>query len=414
MRVAHLSLTDFRNYHVAEVPLRPGLNLLLGRNGQGKTNLVEAISYFDSLGSHRVSNESALIRSGANAAIARMKVSVEDREVLLEMQLNRDKPNRAQVNRNPVRPREVTRWFSSVLFAPEDLTLVKGDPATRRRFLDDSVISRNPVFAKVVSEYEKVVKQRSALLKSARAGSNRSALDSTLDIWDSQLIELGTSIMLARRSLVSALEEPFRAAYDTIVQHDHFPHISLTESVPTVLEKQRVSRETFEKASLSDAELPENSTLIQRAPIGTHQLDGVSRETLAREFRNALTKVRRQEFDRGTTLIGPHRDDALFELNHLPVKGYASHGESWSFALALRLGIATLLRDELPSGDPVIILDDVFAELDLRRREALMTAVSHFEQVIVTAAVEEDLPDANWHRIHIQSGTLVSIGHDDG
>ena len=157
MRVTHLSLNDFRNYRVAEVPLKAGLNLIVGRNGQGKTNLAEAISYFDSLSSHRVSSESALIRAQANAAIARMKVSVDDREVLLEMQLNRDKPNRAQVNRNPVRPREVTRWFSSVLFAPEDLSLVRGDPSTRRRFLDDSVVSRNPVFASVISDYDRVV-----------------------------------------------------------------------------------------------------------------------------------------------------------------------------------------------------------------------------------------------------------------
>lgn len=414
MRVTHLSLNDFRNYRVAEVALNAGLNLIVGRNGQGKTNLAEAISYFDSLNSHRVSSESALIRSGASAAIVRMKVSVEHREVLLEMQLNRDKPNRAQVNRNAVRPREVTRWFSSVLFAPEDLSLVRGDPATRRRFLDDSVISRNPVFASVISDYERVVKQRSALLKSARSSGNRQALESTLDIWDAQLVELGTTIVLARRSLVVALEEPLRTGYAAIVQHDHYPRITLVESVATALGKYGVSRETSTPDSSSGPELAEGLISKDAGAGASDQSVDVSRETLIREFRDALMKVRHQEFDRGITLIGPHRDDALFELNHLPVKGYASHGESWSFALALRLGIATLLRDELPSGDPVIILDDVFAELDVLRREALMSEVSRFEQVIVTAAVEEDLPDADWHRIRIKSGTVVENGLIDG
>lgn len=414
MRVTHLSLSDFRNYQVAEVPFEAGLNLIVGRNGQGKTNLAEAISYFDSLGSHRVSSESALIRSGANAAIARMRVSVEDRDVLLEMQLNRDKPNRAQVNRNPVRPREVMRWFSSVLFAPEDLSLVKGDPATRRRFLDDSVISRNPVFASVISDYERVVKQRSALLKSARSSGNRSALESTLDVWDTQLVELGVTIMLARRSLVAAIEAPLRAGYAAIVQHDHQPRVTLIESVAVSLEKHNVSRETFTHASAAGKDLSATPVLPNGEPTNPSDAEDVSRETLVREFRNALVKIRRQELDRGITLIGPHRDDALFELNQLPVKGYASHGESWSFALALRLSIATLLRDELPSGDPVIILDDVFAELDVLRREALMTEVSKFEQVIVTAAVEEDLPGGDWHRIRVKSGSVIEVGLSDG
>lgn len=414
MRVTHLSLSDFRNYQTAEVPFEAGLNLIVGRNGQGKTNLAEAVSYFDSLGSHRVSSESALVRSGAAAAIARMKVSVDDRDVLLEMQLNRDKPNRAQVNRNPVRPREITRWFSSVLFAPEDLSLVKGDPATRRRFLDDSVISRNPVFASVIADYERVVKQRSALLKSARSSGNHSALESTLDVWDTQLVELGVTIMLARRSLVAAIDAPLRAGYAAIVQHDHQPRITLTESVAQMFEKHNVSRETTAQTSSLAPKAPKPLVLAIEEPSVLGGGGDVSRETLIGEFRDALLRVRRQEFDRGTTLIGPHRDDALFELNQLPVKGYASHGESWSFALALRLSIATLLRDELPSGDPVIILDDVFAELDVLRREALMAEVSKFEQVIVTAAVEEDLPEGDWHRIRIKSGTVIEGGLTDG
>ncbi len=418
MRVAHLSLGDFRNYQVAEVPFGPGLNLVVGRNGQGKTNLVEAIAYFAGLSSHRVTSESALIRVGAEAAVARMRVGVGEREVLLEVQLNRGRPNRAQVNRNGVKPRELTRWFSCVVFAPEDLLLVRGDPAVRRRFLDEAVVARVPSFSAVLSDYERVVRQRTALLKSGRHG-NRAAIEATLQVWDEQLVSLGVEIMLARRALVSALSEPIRRSYAAIVQHDHSPRVSLAESVYSHLRKSDVSRETSssypgaqrETAGPGETAEPSSATVSQASmPIDTTVPTGsVSRETLLSEFREAVRASRSQEFDRGVTLVGPHRDDALFELNGLPVKGYASHGESWSYALALRLALADLLREESPSGDPVIILDDVFAELDARRRAALMSEVSRFEQVIVTAAVEEDVPSANWQVVRIAAGAVLDV-----
>lgn len=389
MRVTHLSLSEFRNYEVAEVPFKAGPNLIVGRNGQGKTNLVEAIAYFASLSSHRVTGDAAMMRAGSTTAVARMKVAVEDRDVLLEMQLNRDKANRAQINKNAVRPRELTRWFSCVVFAPEDLALVKGDPSTRRRFLDEAVAARNPVFAGVLSDYDRVVRQRTTLLKSARFNSGSGAVESTLAVWDDQLVELGVRIMDARRSLIRALGDPLAKGYASIVEHDHLPRLSLIESVTHSIEKHSVSRET-----------------PQAPPI---LATNVSRETLTAQFRKALTAVRHQELDRGVTLVGPHRDDVLFELNDLPVKGYASHGESWSFALALRLSVAKLLREESPSGDPVIILDDVFAELDARRRTALMAEVAGFEQVIVTAAVEGDVPEGQWHRVRIEAGTVLGV-----
>lgn len=396
MRVTHLSLSDFRNYRVAEVPFDAGLNLVIGRNGQGKTNLAEAIAYFAGLDSHRVSSDAALIRVGSDAAIVRMKVAVGERDVLLEVQLNRDRPNRAQVNRNPVRPRELTRWFSCVVFAPEDLLLVRGDPGVRRRFLDEAVVARHPSFSGILADYERVVRQRTTLLKTARSG-NRSSVEATLGIWDEQLVELGVRIMLARRSLVLSLTEPLRRGYEAIVQHDHNPSITLSESLETVLVKHGVSRETFDSRGV---------------PSGASDLenDDVSRETLASRFREALRLSRRQEMERGVTLLGPHRDDAVFELNGLPVKGYASHGESWSYALALRLALAGLLREESPSGDPVIILDDVFAELDAHRREALMSEVSRYEQVIVTAAVENDVPTGEWRTVRIESGAVIEGG----
>lgn len=438
MRVTHLSLSDFRNYRSAEVSLDRGPNLVIGRNGQGKTNLAEAIAYFAMLGSHRVTSDSALIRAGEDSAVARMRVAVDDRDVLLEMQLNRDRANRAQINRNAAKPRELTRWFSCVVFAPEDLSLVRGDPGIRRRFLDEAVVARQPSFAGVIADYERVVRQRTALLKSARGSANRTAIDATLEIWDEQLADLGTRIMLARRALVRSLAEPLRSGYAAIVQHDHEPRVSLMESVESALEKQGVSRETSHVESEASQTVGsrgegdsrpvresgegdvsrETSAVLSNAPGAedAEHLARVSRETLLSRFRAAIASVRRQEFERGVTLVGPHRDDALFELNGLPVKGYASHGESWSFALALRLAFASLLREESPSGDPVIILDDVFAELDVRRRNALMSEVARFEQVIVTAAVEEDVPAGEWNRVLIEAGRVVEGGgaHAEG
>lgn len=392
MRVSHLSLSDFRNYVTAEVPFLPGQNLVVGRNGQGKTNLVEAIAYFATLTSHRTHGDTALIRAGAESAIMRMRVGVDDREVLLEAQLNSGKPNRAQVNRNAVRPRELTRWFSCVVFAPEDLMLIRGEPGVRRRFLDEAVIARQPSFAAVIAEYERVVKQRTALLKATRARSSGGAVDDTLDIWDSKLIDLGSRIMFARRALCDALETPLHDAYEAIVEQDHLPTLALSESVHHARDRS-VSRETS---------VPRDEQVEARA--------SVSRETLAIEFAEALRLVRDQERERAVTLIGPHRDDVHFGLHGLQVKGYASHGETWSFALSLRLALASLLRDESVTGDPVVILDDVFAELDARRRHALMKAVAGFEQVIVTAAVADDVPPGDWHEIHVVDGAVVGGG----
>lgn len=384
MRVAHLSLGDFRNYRSAELSLTPGPNLIVGRNGQGKTNLVEAISYFATLRSHRVSSDSALIRAEQLAAILRMRVVAGEREVLLETQLNRSGTNKAQVNGNTVRARELTRWFTSVIFAPEDLGIVRGEPGVRRRFLDDALAARLPVAAGVIADYERVVRQRTSLLKSARGASKgATALSATLEVWDDQLVEHGVRIMLARQELVRDLRAPLASAYTALVGDDHGPTLGLSESVEEVL--QGVSRET---RTVAPSEV-------------------VSRETLTDRFRAALEIVRPKELERGVTLVGPHRDDLVLTLNSLPVKGYASHGESWSFALALKMALATVIREESPAGDPVIILDDVFAELDRGRRESLMSIVSDFEQVIVTAAVEGDVPASlDWNRVVIEGGTI--------
>ncbi|MCB1273924.1 MAG: DNA replication/repair protein RecF [Leucobacter sp.] len=417
MRVIHLSLADFRNYAEAEAAFAPGRNLVVGRNGQGKTNLVEAIAYFASLHSHRVSADAALIRAGMDTAVARMRVGVNDREALLELEFNRHAPNRARINRNAQRPRELMRWFSAIVFAPEDLMIVRGDPAGRRRFLDEALVARTPSLAGVLSDYDRVVRQRTALLKSARANRAGSAVNATLGVWDEQLTALGSRIMFERRALLGALSTPLQQAYHSLVEVDHEPRLILQETVAQALGggPADVSRET------GGVELDPRNGATEGGPAAGDAVDGdgasssdVSRETLERDFRAALAAVRSQELERAVTLVGPHRDDVLFALNGLPVKGYASHGESWSFALSLRLAVAELLRHESPAGDPVMILDDVFAELDTERRARLMEAVDTYEQVIVTAAVEADVPrDREWHTIRIAAGTVVDP-HEPG
>ncbi|GIT78445.1 DNA replication and repair protein RecF [Leifsonia sp. LS1] len=383
MRVTHLSLTDFRNYRTAEVPFAAGANLFVGRNGQGKTNLVESLGYLSTLGSHRVSSDQAMIRKGADSAIVRSRIQHEGRELLVEVQLNRGTPNRAQVNRAAIKPRELPRYFSSVLFAPEDLSLVRGEPGIRRRFLDQLLIQRNPRFAAVIADYERVLKQRNTLLKSARASRVKADQLGTLDIWDDRLISLGAELIDARLDLIARLSDPLVAAYRSVAGDDHHPRL-----LPQL---------TIRGAHVEDDEDGDADVVTDSSGFETAEL-----------FRQALTAVRPKELERGLTLVGPHRDDLLFELNGLPAKGYASHGESWSFALALKLASAELLRHESTTGDPVLILDDVFAELDQTRRRMLATAVGGYEQVLITAAVYDDVPEAlAAHTVRIEAGAVV-------
>jgi DNA replication and repair protein RecF len=362
--VEHLSLVDFRNYAVAEVSLGPGPNVFVGRNGQGKTNLAEAIAFLATLGSHRVSTDAPMVRDGADAAIIRARLSHGDRRVLLEAQLNRQGANRARVNGAPAKPAELPRYAQVVLFAPEDLQIVRGDPATRRRFMDQLLVQRSPRFAGVLSDYDRVLKQRTALLKSARARGIRGDQLSTLDVWDDKLVALGTELIEARLALAADLTAPLTGAYTAIAGADHSPQLDWALSV--------TGGDPEEGTPPASSDAP------------------VSR--IADQFRQALAARRTAELDRGITLVGPHRDDLLMRVRGLPVKGYASHGESWSVALGLRLASAELLRADSRLGDPVLILDDVFAELDADRRARLAELAMAYEQVIVTAAVEEDVP----------------------
>ncbi|MGO4783588.1 DNA replication/repair protein RecF [Cryobacterium sp. W22_MBD10_FK3] len=383
MRVTHLSLTDFRNYAQAEVPFGAGPNLIVGRNGQGKTNLVEALGFLSTLSSHRVSQTGAMVRSGEDSAIIRARLEYNGRDILAEVQINRSGLNRAQINRSVIKTRELPRYFSSVLFAPEDLALVRGDPSGRRRFLDQLLVLQSPRLSGVLTDYDRVLKQRNTLLKSARASGLKTTQLGTLDIWDERLVALGSEIIDARANLVAQLLPPLSAAYRSVAGADHGPNLV---------------------ASLSILGADEDETA---SPAAAAQPVGPGSET-ADTFRTALVGLRRKELDRGMTLAGPHRDDLVFELNNLPAKGYASHGESWSFALALKLASAELLRRDSSSGDPVLILDDVFAELDQSRRRRLAEAVTGYEQVLITAAVFEDVPAVlAAHAIHIHAGAVV-------
>ncbi|SHE63762.1 DNA replication/repair protein RecF [Streptoalloteichus hindustanus] len=374
MYVRHLQVTDFRSWAHADVAFEPGPSVLVGANGQGKTNLVEAVGYVATLGSHRVAADAPLVRHGTQRAIVRTAVVNAGRELLVELEITPGRSNRARVNRAPVpRPRDVLGILRTVLFAPEDLSLVRGDPGERRGFLDELLVLRAPRFAGVRADYERVLKQRSALLKSAgaaRRAGRRSAEGPgeagdirTLDVWDGHLARHGAELLAARLDLVADLAPHVAAAYAGVAP----------ESRPVSIGY---------RSSLGGA-LPEG----YGRPGGARADVAVLEVALLAE----LGRVRAQELERGVCLVGPHRDELDLVLGEAPAKGYASHGESWSFALALRLGSFELLRAD--GAEPVLVLDDVFAELDRRRRQRLAEVAVAAEQVLVTAAVAEDVPE---------------------
>lgn len=378
MYVDHLTLADYRSYVTADVPLGAGVTLFFGANGQGKTNLVEAIEYLSTMSSHRVSSEIPLVRAGAERAIVRARVRAgldDDRAIQLEIEITPGKSNRAKLNRSPLpRAREIIGALRTVLFSPEDLAIVKGDPSTRRHFIDALVLNRWPRMAGVRSDYERVLKQRNSLLKSLAGKSRRAADDeyaaSTLDVWDSQLATVGAELLEARLDTLRELMPHASAAYADIAPTNN----EATATYKTGLELP--------------AEPP-------------------SRQQLVELLLASLTERRRDEIQRGVSLVGPHRDDITLNLGPLPAKGYASHGESWSYALALKLGSYQLLRAD--GIEPVLVLDDVFAELDTTRRERLAASVAGAEQVLVTAAVGADVPELLiGRRFRVAGGTVTA------
>ena len=375
MYVSHLTLHDFRSYATADVALEPGVTAFIGLNGQGKTNLVEAIDYLSRLASHRVASDAPLVKAGADQALIRAAVVRSGRTAILEVELNPGRANRARINKSPLpRPRDLIGVVRTVVFAPDDLTLVKGDPSDRRKFLDDLLTLRTPRLAGVRADYDRILRQRNSLLKTAglARGDSRETALSTLSVWDLQLASVGSELLAARLRLVEDLRPYIGKAYEAVARG--------------------ASRDDAEIDYKPSFDLPEDPRQLEASLLAE------------------LERRRKDELDRGISLVGPHRDELVLTLGNgdlrLPVKGYASHGESWSFALAMRLASYDLLRAD--GDDPILVLDDVFAELDTDRRHQLAELVAGAEQVLVTAAVAADVPAAlQGVRFLVADGTVT-------
>jgi DNA replication and repair protein RecF len=386
--VRHLGLTDFRSWPRVDLDLDPGRTVFVGPNGFGKTNLVEALWYSATLGSHRVATDAPLIRAGAERAVVSTIVVNEGRELAVDLEITAGRANKARLNRSPVRAaREILGVLRAVLFAPEDLALVRGDPSERRRYLDELASTRRPRIAAVRADYDKVLRQRTALLKTAAAARHRGdrGMLETLDVWDGHLAVHGAQLIAARVELTNQLAPEVEKAYQLLAPASRPAAIRYRSSV----------------------EIVENE-----AAAGSH-----SAELFEAALLDALARRRDAELERGVCLVGPHRDDLELRLGDHVAKGFASHGESWSMALALRLAAYELLRTE--GGDPVLLLDDVFAELDSARRKALANVAASAEQVLVTAAVHDDIP-ADWdaRRVEItmqddDTGRVSMVQSDD-
>jgi DNA replication and repair protein RecF len=390
MYLERLGLVDFRSYPVVDVALEPGSSAFVGPNGQGKTNLIEAIEFVATQGSHRVATDAPLVRSGAERAVVRASVVRDGRAISVELEINPGRANRARVAGAPVpRPREALGVVRTVLFAPEDLALVKGDPSERRRFLDELLAARTPRFSGVRADYDRVLKQRNALLKSAGAVSRRrdhgdgparrgGNLDlRTLDTWDAHLARAGAELLAGRLELVEALRPLVDKNYDAVASGGR---------------------------GLANGP----AGLIYRSSLGSDAPTTTDPDNLAAALLAALSAVRSDELDRGISLVGPHRDELVLSIGELPARGYASHGESWSFALALRLAAYDLLAAD--GTTPILLLDDVFAELDTERRSRLAERVAEAEQVLVTAAVLDDVPVAlQGARYDVAAGEVIRV-----
>lgn len=371
MYAAHLSLHDFRSWASLELDLLPGVTAFVGRNGQGKTNIVEALDYLSRLSSHRVATDLPLIRQGTEQAVIRAAVVRDGRTATLEIAIVAGKSNRAKINRGPLpRARDLLGLVRTVVFAPDDLALVKGDPGERRRFADDLRVLQGPRFAAVRADYDRVLKQRNTLLKTARTRGLDESGHLTLEIWDQNLAKYGAEIMSARQQLSQALNPLLGQAYEAVASG----------------------------ASRADA------TINYKPSFDT---DADNQADFEQALLNEFAARRKEELTRGVSLVGPHRDDLICWLGEFPVKGYASHGEGWSFALAMRLASYDLLRAD--GDDPILVLDDVFAELDSARRTALADYVGDAEQVLITAAVAEDIPDSLLgSRFVVAEGTVTA------
>jgi DNA replication and repair protein RecF len=369
MFLQRLDLRDYRNYREVDVTLAPGVTVFVGRNGQGKTNLVEALYLLATGKSHRINATASLIYKDADTGIVRATVVAHERALLCEWEINRSYPDRIQMNGNAAKAAELARALSVVMFAPEDMSIVRGDPAQRRAHIDDIAAWLFPRLRGTFVDYERTLKQRNSLLKSLRRLARGTTETSTLDVWDEKLVHLGSDIFASRLATLALMRPFVSERYLSIAGSDHRPEMNIVPSVDITPEQ-----------------------------FGDYE----------RLFAEQLADHRESDVERGQTGLGPHRDDVLLSLNDLPAKGFASHGETWSLVLALRLAELDVKRREGPTGDPVVILDDVFAELDAGRRELLSQSLSDVEQVLVTAAVRDDVPASMSAQLtEISAGTIV-------
>ncbi|MFC5369323.1 DNA replication/repair protein RecF [Arcanobacterium bovis] len=405
MYISDLALNDFRSYQEVVLQLQPGVTTFIGENGQGKTNLIEAIGYLATFSSHRVAADVALVRQSASAAVIRAKVVHDDSPTVVELEILAGKANRARINRGNVKVRDLLGIVRTVLFAPEDLELVRGDPSARRNFLDSLMIQFKPSSAGIKSEYEKVLKQRAALLKSAAKIKRRGGIfdETSLDIWDAQFARLGAQLIAQRIAIIQLLRQPVQDFYQEVSGGKGIARIDYEANLLKRLEWQLPSPEhTHTDQALADIAARENELL-----------DVVKNEKIMLQL---LKKWRPIEIERGVNLVGPHRDDLRLTLGTLPAKGFASHGESWSYALALRLASWVVMREQNndiwmeDDAEPILILDDVFAELDSRRRERLAKIISQAQQVFVTAAVGDDVPsELIGDRFWVEAGSVRMV-----
>jgi DNA replication and repair protein RecF len=387
MRVERLELVDFRNYRHATLDLAPGVSVLVGPNAQGKTNLLEALHYLAIGGSHRVATDAPLVRTGAETAVLRTTARFAGgRRVTVELEVRPAGRNRAKVNGQlQSRTRDALGIVRSVLFAPEDLQLVRGDPGDRRRFLDDLLLQRRPAYGAARQEYERILRQRNALLRGLRAGRQGTEM---LPTWTDALVRAGATLLAARIAAVHALAGPAAAAYRDLV---------------ATAPEQDIGRDVTMEYELSTG----------RSVTADPHAGVPAPAELAEELRAGVADVAVAERDRAMTLAGPHRDELFLGVGDLPAKGFASHGEQWSLALALRLASREVLHEV--GEEPVVLLDDVFAELDAGRRRRHADRCTRFEQVVVTAAVDDDVP-LEGPRSFVHAGTLVAAwpSADDG
>lgn len=382
MQLRHLELLDVRSYERAMLDLPDGATVLIGPNAQGKTNLLEAVQRVATGGSHRVAGDAPLVRVGAEIGVIRCELETDSgRRRRLELELGAGRRTRTRVDGQDVRrAAEAIGVLRAVLFAPEDLRIVRGDPGDRRRFLDELLSQRRPAFAAARADYDRALRQRNQLLKRARhlTGSASSSADVTIAAWTEQLVTLGSQLLAARVAAVRTLSGPVDRCYRELADRPEPVGVRYRSSAGAAVEEL-----------IDDGA----ATLVPAvAP-------------LAAALHAAYGEVAAEERARGVTLVGPHRDELELTIGDLPAKGYASHGEAWSLALALKLGTFEVLAEV---GDrPVVLLDDVFAELDTTRRQRLAAACARFDQVLVTAAVEEDVPLAG-HRIDVRLADGVS------